>query len=859
MKADSKNILTEEIERLQARNRKLADEKSHLQLVIGLVERLNPLSGLDELLRGLLHNIVDAIGGTNIKLYYWIDDELHYIDFLGAHMTLENLDDPVVAKVCEKHLFVEISEKTEQALLHGAVIPSVWTWAFPLLVGQQLIGVIKLENLHIGAAPLRKYLPIFFNHAALILSNEISNYKRRQTEKSLLEKTEELDSYFNNALELFCIADTQGHFRKLNREWEHVLGYTRSELEGSSFREFIHPDDLPAALDALSKLRAQNAVLNFVNRFRRKDGAYRWIEWRAHPQGELIYAAARDITERKQAEDNLKLAANVFVHAREGITITDVNGTIVDVNETFSRITGYSREEAIGKNPRILKSGRQGAEFYTAMWKTLVEKGHWTGEIWNRRKNGEVYAEMLTISSVKDSTGKPQSYVALFNDITQSIEHQQQLEHIAHYDALTNLPNRALLADRMSQAIAQTRREQGLMGLCYLDLDGFKTINDTMGHAAGDQVLIEVSQRILATIRGGDTVARLGGDEFVVLLLGLEKGEECVATLERLLSSISIPVTIAGKSVAVSVSIGVSIYPLDDEDADTLLRHADQAMYQAKQAGKNRFHIFDPMLDQRARSHHEFMHSVQRALEKNEFVLYYQPKVNLQSGQLVGAEALIRWQHPEKGLLPPAEFLHAIDNTDLDIALGEWVINRALVQIQQWRFAGLDLEVSINISAFHLESANFVKRLKQKIAQFPDMPAGRLQIEVLETAALDDIAVVNEIISECHEFGVRFALDDFGTGYSSLTYLSHLPVDTLKIDQSFVRDMLEDKGDMAIVHGIIALARAFDRQTVAEGIETESHYQALLDMGCEIGQGYGIARPMPADELAIWHMKLSKR
>ena len=392
------------------------------------------------------------------------------------------------------------------------------------------------------------------------------------------------------------------------------------------------------------------------------------------------------------------------------------------------------------------------------------------------------------------------------------------------------------------------------MAVCYLDLDGFKPINDAMGHEAGDEVLVEIAKRIENTIRGGDTVARLGGDEFVVLLLGLEKGDECATTLERLLAAIAQPITVRNKSATISASIGVSIYPLDDEDPDTLLRHADQAMYSAKQSGKIRFNIYDPTLDRRARDQHEFMDSIRNGLKKDQFELHYQPKVNMVTKELAGAEALIRWRHPERGLLSPGEFLRYVENTDLDIAFGEWVTATALAQLEHWRNTGLYIEVSINISGYHLESPHFLERLQQQLSQYPDMPFGKLQIEVLETVALNDVGIVRQIIESCRKIGVGFALDDFGTGYSSLSYLSGLPVDTLKIDQSFVRDMLEDKGDMAIVQGIIALARAFDRRTVAEGIETKDHYEILLDMGCELGQGYFIARPIPASEMPKWRM-----
>ena len=564
-------------------------------------------------------------------------------------------------------------------------------------------------------------------------------------------------------------------------------------------------------------------------------------------------ALVRDISERKEAEENLRITASVFDNSQEAILITNADNEIVDVNPAFQHITGYRREEVLGKNPRMLSSGRHDRSYYAAMWQSLKQHNGWRGEIWNRRKSGEVYAELLSISVIRDQQGTVLRHVGVFSDISHLKAHEAELSRIAHYDALTGIPNRVLLADRMRQAIAQSIREQNMVAVCYLDLDGFKQINDTMGHDAGDLLLVEVARRIGATLRGGDTVARLGGDEFVVVLLGLEKGEECVATLERLLATIASPLQIKDATLSLSTSIGVSLYPLDDEDPDTLLRHADQAMYVAKQSGKNRFHIYDPTLDMRARSQHEFIQAVRQGLEQGQFELHYQPKIDLLSGRLAGAEGLIRWRHPERGLLYPAEFLRPVEGSELDIEIGDWVIGTALAQLERWRGIGFDTEVSINISAHHLESRDFAERLRQQLQRHPDLPPGRLQIEVLETVGLNDVAIVREVIEASRQFGVRFALDDFGTGYASLAYLSSLPVDVLKIDQSFVRDMLEDKGDMAIVQGIIGLAQAFGRQLVAEGIESAAHYRALLDLGCRYGQGYHIARPMPAEELPGWH------
>ena len=591
-------------------------------------------------------------------------------------------------------------------------------------------------------------------------------------------------------------------------------------------------------------------------------GSRRWVHSRASPFAEdggspqVHLAITQDITDSKLAQKKLQLAASVFTHAREGIMITDAAGTIIEANDTFTRITGYSREEAIGQNPRILKSGRQSPEFYAVMWKALAEKSDWSGEVWNRRKNGEIYAQMLTVSAVRDTEGKTLHYVALFSDITPMKEHQRQLEHVAHYDVLTSLPNRLLLADRLKQAILQSQRHQSLLAVVYLDLDGFKAVNDTHGHNVGDELLATLSLRMKEALRKGDTLARIGGDEFVAVLTDLAAADDCHPLLARLLHAASSKVTAslgqASVELQVSASAGVTLYPQDNIDADLLLRHADQAMYVAKQSGKNRYHLFDVAQDTAVKSRHESLDHIRQALERQEFVLYYQPKVNMQTGAVEGAEALIRWQHPEHGLLPPSTFLSVIEDDDISIDVGEWVIRTALAQMKAWNAAGLNLPVSVNIGARQLQSEGFATRLHHLLDDCPDVEPGKLQLEVLETSALEDISNVGTVINACRSMGVSFALDDFGTGYSSLTYLKHLPVETLKIDQTFVRDMIEDPNDLAIVNGVIGLARAFGRQVIAEGVETAVHRDLLLSIGCQMAQGYGIAKPMPAHDLQDW-------
>jgi diguanylate cyclase (GGDEF)-like protein/PAS domain S-box-containing protein len=565
-----------------------------------------------------------------------------------------------------------------------------------------------------------------------------------------------------------------------------------------------------------------------------------------------LQAVVRDITERKRAEESMRITASVFGNSQEAIVITSSENIITDVNPAFTHITGYSREEVLGRNPKLLSSGRQDKEFYGAMWKSLLQKKAWRGEMWNRRKSGEIYAELLAVSVICDNDGRVQRYVGVFSDISYLKEHEAELSRVANYDALTGVPNRRLLADRLRQAIARAQRSGRMIAVCYIDLDGFKRVNDQYGHEAGDQLLVNITIRLQESLRAGDTLARLGGDEFVVLFNDLAREQECLQVLDRILSIVAMPIVINTHEIVISASIGVTFYPSDNEDGDTLLRHADQAMYVAKQTGKNRYHLYDPKHDQRVRSLHESRRHIVKGLESGEFELYYQPKIELISGDVVGVEALIRWHHPERGLLLPAEFLPFIEDSDLEVKLGEWVMDTAMAQLEAWGKEGVALEVSINISARHLQSPNFVSTLESKLALHPNLLRDKLQIEVLETAALEDIAQSSDTIDACRKLGVNFALDDFGTGYSSLAYLRKLSAETLKIDQTFVRGMLTDEGDRAIVQGIIALAKTFGRKTVAEGMEDAELMQVLIEVGCMYGQGFGIARPMTGQDFLKW-------
>jgi diguanylate cyclase (GGDEF)-like protein/PAS domain S-box-containing protein len=452
------------------------------------------------------------------------------------------------------------------------------------------------------------------------------------------------------------------------------------------------------------------------------------------------------------------------------------------------------------------------------------------------------------------SSQKPLKMIGIHTDITERKEAEQKLERIAHYDLLTSLPNRALLLDRLSQAMVECKHPNQSLTLALLDLDGFKAVNDTHGHRVGDELLIVVSQRMKVALREGDTLARIGGDEFVAIMNNLDKFGDSEPILERFLKAAAQPVTVGDAVMQVSVSIGVTFYPQDGVDADLLIRHADQAMHVAKQAGKNRYHLFDVAQDNAMKIQRQSIGDIRSAMSRSEFVLHYQPKVNMKTGEVIGAEALIRWQHPERGLVPPLAFLPAIEGHAISLELGEWVIDTALNQISHWCSMGLQMPVSVNISAYQLQYDNFTTRLAALLEAHPEVNPNYLELEILETSALNDIKKVSDTMNACLDLGVRFALDDFGTGYSSLTYLKRLPAHLIKIDQSFVRGMLEDADDLSIVEGVVGLAKAFQLEVIAEGVETIAHGISLLQLGCELAQGYGIARPMPAGNLPEWSL-----
>ena len=656
------------------------------------------------------------------------------------------------------------------------------------------------------------------------------------------------------------ILDERGRLTEASDSFCAALGYSKEEAIGMQMRDWDakwSPDMLRTVI--LPGLLAQTTPTTVEPRHRRKDGRLIDVEISAVgfdlDGSRFLFASARDVSEQKNVEAALAASEQkmraLFELAPLGIAMTDEAGHYIEFNEAFRQICGYPAEEL-----QVLDYWTLTPEAYRqaeqAQLKSLSATGRYGPyEKEYRRKDGSLVPLRLNGMMVTGQDGR--RYVwSIVEDITELKESQVRMERLAYFDPLTNLPNRTLLADRLRQALAQADRHGKLLAVCYLDLDGFKAVNDRWGHLVGDQLLVEAARRLQACLRAGDTVARLGGDEFVVLLGDAEDPREIEHAVNRVLSGLSAPVRVGDLTPQLTASIGVAIHPRDGENLDTLLRHADQAMYVAKQRGKNRFHLFDAESDRRVHEHMEVVTRVEEGLGRGEFRLYYQPKVDMRRGTVVGMEALIRWQHPERGLLLPAAFLPIVENSDCSITLGKWVLREALGQMTAWAGSGLELPVSVNISARHLEEQNFVDDLAALLAAFPAVKPEWLEMEILETTAMEDVEAVSGIISACSRLGVSFALDDFGTGYSSLTYFRRLPTHRLKIDQSFVRDMLDDMDDLAIVEGVIGLARTFQRQVIAEGVETIGHGIPLLQFGCDLAQGYAIARPMPAGEVPGW-------
>jgi diguanylate cyclase (GGDEF)-like protein/PAS domain S-box-containing protein len=690
--------------------------------------------------------------------------------------------------------------------------------------------------------------------ARQILQKVIEDQKRAEENLRISLATLRLrDNALGAISQGVLIADSQGRMTYANAACESISGYSAAEMAGRSASMLQGPE---TSADTLKVLRhAIDAVVPFHGEILnyRKDGTRFRNELSVTPVFDekgvhtQFVGVMRDVTARWQADLQLALAAKMFEQSSEGFIVTDADCNIVKVNQAFTTISGFTEADALGKNPRLLASGRHDAAFFQAMWEDLKACGQWQGEIWNRRKDGAIYPQWQSISRVVDKTGLATHYVGSFSDITQRKESEERIRLLAHFDPLTGLPNRALLVDHATRALQLAQRGNEPVALMFIDLDHFKNVNDSLGHDVGDRLLVALAGRFKLALRDHDTLSRVGGDEFVLLLPGTDaSGAAHVA--QKLLQLAAAPYQIGQNELTITPSIGIALYPLDGPDYATLARSADAAMYRAKECGRNGFCFHTS--EMQAQSARELLleNALRRALERDQMLLNFQPQLSLANGQIVGAEALLRWHHPDFGWVSPSEFIPIAESSGLISAIGEWVLRSAVRQMRVWLDRGMaPMTMAVNVSSVQFRQQtlpDLVARVLGEAGVGPEC----LELELTESVASADPVGTIAVMNQLHERGVRMSIDDFGTGYSSLNYLKRFKVYKLKIDQSFVREVTKNQEDQAIVAAIISLARSLGMQTIAEGVETIEQMEYMRDKGCDEMQGYWLSRPLPADQ-----------
>lgn len=673
--------------------------------------------------------------------------------------------------------------------------------------------------------------------------------ERKHAEQVLLQHKAVIDT----AQDGFWMVDEQGYLLEANEAYARMAGYSAEELVGMHISQ-IEAKELPEDVRAhIGRIIAQGHD-RFETRHRRKDGREIDIEVSVTymPEARRFFVFCHDITRRKQAEQSLRVAATAF-ETHDAIMITDADANIIRVNQAFTDITGYRADEVLGMNPRIMSSGRQDRSFYIEMWQQLLHTGSWAGEVWDRRKSGEIYPKWLTISAVKDGHGETTHYVGIFSDITARKHAEEEIRNLAFYDALTKLPNRRLFLDRFRAALPASARHRNYGAVLFIDMDKFKLLNDTLGHDYGDMMLVEVAKRIKSCVREMDTVARLGGDEFVVLIEEVSKNAEDAShkvglVAEKIRDALARPYQLKDHEHHSSPSIGISLYRGNENPVEELLRHADMAMYQAKDAGRNAVRFFDPVMQENVAAHAALEHDLRNAISLNQLQLYYQMQVD-GNQRPVGAEALLRWVHPQRGVVGPADFIPVAEESTLILDIGQWVLNEACRQLALWddREIVRELTLAVNVSAKQFALPDFVEQVDEALKKY-GVASSRLKLELTESMVLGDLAGTVAKMLRLRELGVRLSMDDFGTGYSSLSYLKCLPLDQLKIDQSFVRGIATDSNDALLVQTIIELAQNFRLNVIAEGVENEEQLAFLKRHECMAYQGFLFSRPVPLEE-----------
>jgi len=688
--------------------------------------------------------------------------------------------------------------------------------------------------------------------------------QRKKIEQKLRKSERRQRAIFENIVDGIISTDKQGIILSFNPAASSIFGFSEKEAVGSPISILLHSDDAHTN-DAFINDYHQFTISSFPSGIHRelegkhKDGAVFPIEitiTEMQVSDELQFVAIiRDVTEQKKSADQLRLSERIFKSNNEGIVITDSNTRILRVNEAFLRITNYSENEVVGEKINILSSGLQDNKFYSEMWKSILQQGHWQGEILNRRKSGEIYPEWLSISSIYDINKEVVNYVGIFSDITDKKRIEERIYHMAHYDELTGLLNRSSFNIELVNAIEEANNNSTSFVILYLDLDHFKKINDTLGHPVGDKLLQIIAGRLKDMLRSADIVCRIGGDEFVVLLTDVNHPEYASNIAKNIIEKLSHPIELERRELFIGSSIGIAVYPQDANNADDLVRNADAALFRAKKYGRNNYQFYLKEMNAKASEHLELESQLHHALDLDEFVLYYQPQIDLEQHKVIGVEALIRWVHPELGVMSPGEFIPLLEETGMIIPVGEWVLYHACLQAKSWLESGVgEIRIAVNISPHQFLYSDIVNSVKD-VLNTTGLPPYLLELEITEGSIMTDVEENIRHLQQLSDMGIKLSIDDFGTGYSSLAYLKRLPIDTLKIDRSFVRNMHSDKDDENIVTAIISLGKNLNIRVIAEGVEDTRHLKKLKWLDCDEVQGYFISRPLSEKDLIIFLKK----
>lgn len=671
-----------------------------------------------------------------------------------------------------------------------------------------------------------------------------------EREAELVESENKYRNLVDNLPQSIFFKDRNSVYVSCNQRYADQLDIIPSEIVGKTDFDFFTVQYAQKYRDDDARIIQQGEMEELEEPYEGPDGVgvIQTVKTPVRdPNGEVIgiLGIFWDISDKKQAEKQLRQSAAVFESTADGVIVTDVDKKIIAVNKAFTEISGYSDREALGRQPSFRRSERQNEQYYIDMWASIRQHGRWQGEIWNRRKSGEVYPEWMTISTVRDADNNITNYVAVFSDITNIKRSQSQLDHMAHHDPLTDLPNRTLFDDRLSQAINRARRHDSSIAILFIDLDRFKNVNDTLGHPVGDVLLQDVAKRLLGLLREQDTVARLGGDEFIILIEDMDKPDVAEAVASKVIDAIAHPFTFKSQELYIGASIGISIFPDDGDNAETLIKYADAAMYRAKEQGRNTYQFYTQELTKSTLERLELEAALRRALERNELELYYQPQIDLSSGAIIGAEALLRWHHPELGMVPPDKFIPLAEENGLIVEIGHWVLQTACKQAVAWSRQLPDFKrIAVNLSGVQVQRGDIVDKVQQILEQSGLQP-NMLELEITESVLMHHPEIATQTLGGLRELGVELAIDDFGTGYSSLSYLKRFPIQLIKIDRAFVMDIPNDANDTAITRAVIALGKSLQLKVIAEGVETKEQEAFLIDEGCDIGQGYYYSRPLP--------------